>query len=271
MSPPIRDGSGSSIGSIRLGDGSEISEVRTGAGDVLFSAFSIPNSGDLYHALLPNYLSSTYSQGNSVTDWETDDASASLTPTSNGFAPTYESSLVSSDGAASATGQSGASSAGANLEASGLGALDASDNGFCLAVLLRKDTGTGGSFGGIFVDDVGGANNWMIRYDQGNYGFTLGSGSGTRETSVTTPADNNPHTVILSNISGGIDMYLDGGAADDSSATNPSFSTTQLGLFQYESGGGYYNFGGEIGAALAYQSGKTQSEVGDIHNFLTSL
>ena len=38
MSPPIRDGSGDSIDSIRLGDGSEISEVRTGAGDVLFSA-----------------------------------------------------------------------------------------------------------------------------------------------------------------------------------------------------------------------------------------
>jgi len=38
MSPPIRDGSGNSIGAIRLGDGTEISEVRTGAGDVLFSA-----------------------------------------------------------------------------------------------------------------------------------------------------------------------------------------------------------------------------------------
>jgi len=37
MSPPIRDGSGNDIGSIRLGDGTEISEVRTGAGDVLFS------------------------------------------------------------------------------------------------------------------------------------------------------------------------------------------------------------------------------------------
>lgn len=51
MSPPIRDGSGSSIGSIRLGDGSEISEVRTGAGDVLFNAIpgsvvSRPNDGD---------------------------------------------------------------------------------------------------------------------------------------------------------------------------------------------------------------------------------
>jgi len=44
MSPPIRDGSGNSIGSIRLGDGSEISEVRTGAGDVLFSATTIPDS-----------------------------------------------------------------------------------------------------------------------------------------------------------------------------------------------------------------------------------
>jgi hypothetical protein len=42
MSPPIRDGSGNGIGSIRLGDGTEIAEVRTGAGDVLFSA--IPDS-----------------------------------------------------------------------------------------------------------------------------------------------------------------------------------------------------------------------------------
>jgi len=48
MSPPIRDGSGSSIGSIRLGDGTEISEVRTGAGDVLFTASPIPDSADLH-------------------------------------------------------------------------------------------------------------------------------------------------------------------------------------------------------------------------------
>jgi len=41
MSPPIRDGSGDTIGSIRLGDGSEISEVRTGAGDVLFSGTTV--------------------------------------------------------------------------------------------------------------------------------------------------------------------------------------------------------------------------------------
>jgi len=51
MSPPIRDGSGSSIGSIRLGDGSEISEVRTGAGDVVFSASAIPDSATHQHKL----------------------------------------------------------------------------------------------------------------------------------------------------------------------------------------------------------------------------
>jgi len=49
MSPPIRDGSGDSIGSIRLGDGTEISEVRTGAGDVVFSASaSAPDSKNLH-------------------------------------------------------------------------------------------------------------------------------------------------------------------------------------------------------------------------------
>jgi len=45
MSPPIRDGSGSSIGSIRLGDGTEITEVRTGAGDVVFSG--LPDADSL--------------------------------------------------------------------------------------------------------------------------------------------------------------------------------------------------------------------------------
>jgi len=65
MSPPIRDGSGSSIGSIRLGDGSEISEVRTGAGDVVFSASpDIPTEG-----LLHNYDAqqlSGFADGDSV-------------------------------------------------------------------------------------------------------------------------------------------------------------------------------------------------------------
>jgi hypothetical protein len=63
MSPPIREGSGDSIGSIRLGDGSEISEVRTGAGDVLFDGGAIPDSG-----LLNRYYISESGGTSSITD-----------------------------------------------------------------------------------------------------------------------------------------------------------------------------------------------------------
>jgi len=74
MSPPIRDGSGSSIGSIRLGDGSEIAEVRTGAGDVLFSA--IPDS--VVHRYDAKELS--LSDGDSSFVWADLEGSADLSP-----------------------------------------------------------------------------------------------------------------------------------------------------------------------------------------------
>jgi hypothetical protein len=60
MSPPIRDGSGNSIGSIRLGDGSEISEVRTGAGDVLFSSGPLVKS-EFYRYLTADFTTSSWS------------------------------------------------------------------------------------------------------------------------------------------------------------------------------------------------------------------
>jgi len=73
MSPPIRDGSGDSIGAIRLGDGSEISEVRTGAGDVLFSAVPpIPDSGVL------QYFATTWTQGDATWTDDTNTANQSL-------------------------------------------------------------------------------------------------------------------------------------------------------------------------------------------------
>jgi len=87
MSPPIRDGSGSSIGSIRLGDGSEISEVRTGAGDVVFSGISIPDGENLQSRIDARELS--LSSGDAVTS-VTDSANSNNTVTVNG-SPTYRS------------------------------------------------------------------------------------------------------------------------------------------------------------------------------------
>jgi hypothetical protein len=77
MSPPIRDGSGNSIGSIRLGDGSEISEVRTGAGDVLFSANAIPDSGVTHYEFEQSLVDS----------WGTNDANDN---TSAGYSTTAQ-------------------------------------------------------------------------------------------------------------------------------------------------------------------------------------
>jgi len=92
MSPPIRDGSGSSIGSIRLGDGSEISEVRTGAGDVLFSASTIPDS-DLYQHYQGSSISAT--DGDSVSTWSDDSGNGhDLTA---GTAPTYRTNVLNGE------------------------------------------------------------------------------------------------------------------------------------------------------------------------------
>jgi hypothetical protein len=89
MSPPIRDGSGDSIGAIRLGDGSEIAEVRTGAGDVLFSA-GPPDSGDLHARYDATEISAT--DGDSVSTW-TDETGNGYDLTA-GTAPTFRTSII---------------------------------------------------------------------------------------------------------------------------------------------------------------------------------
>jgi hypothetical protein len=98
MSPPIRDGSGSSIGSIRLGDGSEISEVRTGAGDVLFSATTIPDSV-IYQFDGQNL--SGFSNGNTVS--QLPDESGVTGSATNGSA-TYASNIRNSNAGVQFTG-----------------------------------------------------------------------------------------------------------------------------------------------------------------------
>jgi len=96
MSPPIREGSGDSIGSIRLGDGTEISEVRTGAGDVLFSGSAIPDTSMFSSPIYQYYAGDAgYNDGDSgvslpeVLDDNQGDASVA-----NG-SPTYQTNYQS--------------------------------------------------------------------------------------------------------------------------------------------------------------------------------
>jgi len=93
MSPPIRDGSGNSIGSIRLGDGSEIAEVRTGAGDVVFSANTLPDSG------LQHYYDAAeitgLSNGQTVDPFNDDTANNENLSATN--SPAYQSSTINGE------------------------------------------------------------------------------------------------------------------------------------------------------------------------------
>ena len=245
--------------------------LRHAGTDYGLGAVDIPFDADLYHAILPEYLAANYADGNGISDWKSDDGSATLTPTTNGSEPTYDAGVVTTDGAAAVTGQNGSSSEGNNLQASGLADFDAGNSGFCFGVVVRNRGETSNSFGGVLVDDVNdnqeGAS-WTLRWDQGNYNLQT---SASRRTSVAAPDDGNPHTVIVSNIDAGLEMYLDGGSADDSSAFDPSFITSSLGVGQFQAAGDYYNFAGDIGGSVVYNSGKTESEVGEIHDYLINL
>jgi len=93
MSPPIREGSGNDIGSIRLGDGSEIAEVRTGAGDLLFSA--IPDS------VVDDFEEQQYEdKNNTLSDYYAGDLSKYARQTSVVQNGSYALEITSPDGGA---------------------------------------------------------------------------------------------------------------------------------------------------------------------------
>jgi len=91
MSPPIRDGSGDSIGSIRLGDGTEIAEVRTGAGDVVFGANAIPDSGLVHHY---DATEITGSDGDAIGTWTDQEGTDDLTQSTSSAKPTLRTSEI---------------------------------------------------------------------------------------------------------------------------------------------------------------------------------
>jgi len=181
MSPPIRDGSGNSIGSIRLGDGSEISEVRTGAGDVLFSA--TPDSVQMFDSPLYNWSPDAIkaSDGNSPQSFPERLTGLSDASVSNGnptFRTDYENTgepavvYDSGDG----TKDTHSASVDANAPASG-------DSISVFVAYLIDNTGDNTIFqygGGSLVADVG---NNIYQFERG--GSNIEGGDPTANTLTT--------------------------------------------------------------------------------------
>jgi hypothetical protein len=164
---PIRDGSGNSIGSIRLGDGTEISEVRTGAGDVLFSAAPpIPDTAVHFFQFENNLTDSAGSLGttNNGTTFETANplsGTASLRAGGNGDTVDFNSSV----------------------------SVDAT-NDIAFTMLVRFDTVTTSS--GVFsVDDFGGNGSFDLAVGQSSNQISFNYRNARRNASVTASVNAN--------------------------------------------------------------------------------
>jgi len=255
MSPPIRDGSGSSIGSIRLGDGSEIAEVRTGAGDVLFSAaIPIPASG--------------------VARWTFDNAD-----TNSGTAiDSFDNNNGTINGAT--TGVSGANQTHSTNEAY---SFDGSDDSmtvshnsnlslkdFSLACWVNPDTiGLNDSLIGKRVG--GGDSNYIFRLKSNGeiglgYHDTGGSFNGDVLSTGTISTGVWSHIIVTHDDSTGqIDFYINGSASGTSSLSNsPKNGSAPLTIGAGGRGGNH--FAGDMDDVRIYNKPLSDTEASNLYN-----
>jgi len=182
MSPPIRAGSGSSIGSIRLGDGSEISEVRTGAGDVLFSGSAIPDGVvDNFEAVGAD-PAGPYESGDTIDDYYSGDTgSFQRTQT----APEGSNALQLTSGADAIFSHPGDGLPAYPKEGDTISFLirDSPSADFPVALANVQDVSSPNCYGfelnapeiGIFRYDNGNFDNFGTKLSQNNVGASAGT------------------------------------------------------------------------------------------------
>jgi hypothetical protein len=255
MSPPIRDGSGNSIGSIRLGDGTEISEVRTGAGDVLFSGGAIPDSQNLQTYYDPREESASDGDVISPTDQQ-----GSLDAT-NGNGVEYQSSAINGQPAyyfdgATYWAQVPNSTSAFNYLHDGSGgtvyvvADIASDVGIFKRLVYNG--GGGGTGVNLNTDDSGG-----LRYKVNNEGPNTGGGD--RSERILTGVTSSTETPDL-------ELFGDGNSLHtyDSQGFDSGDAIDNMNIGGQD--GGEQLFAGYIGPILSYNvrhDSQTRSEVRD--------
>jgi len=199
MSPPIRDGSGNSIGSIRLGDGSEISEVRTGAEDVLFSATTIPDSGldHFYWAASINSIS-TWPDSEGSEDASETASTASISDINGTDAVDYPSDTTHQT--------SNAWSTGASEEYTFLLVFDLDNNNNNNRPIVN---GGGGSNGVVFDVQYGTDNHYRLVHE-GVVGVNFGT------------SDTDPHIAVGTYDGSNIIVDIDGSEALNTAISAPS-------------------------------------------------
>jgi len=248
MSPPIRDGSGNSIGSIRLGDGSEIAEVRTGAGDVLFSA-GPPDSGVARYT----FDNADTSGGTALDVFNNNDASINGATTGvSGANDTYTTNeAYSFDGNDDSVDTPVASNyAGAA--------------GFSVAGWVNFDESTTGTLIGGISNDQG--SGWAAKVDVGNdrLRLTKQAVSNVDLTGVSLSANTFFHVVFVVETDDDVSFYLDGN--DKGTVSASQILTTTDDLVIGEDGIGNQFLAGDIDDPRLYSKALTATEVSNLYN-----
>jgi hypothetical protein len=246
MSPPIRDGSGNSIGAIRLGDGSEISEVRTGAGDVLFSA--IPDSG--------------------ISRWEYEDDTDTSTANDswNGYPGTITGASFVSD---SALGSLAIDCDGIDdlIDFSDISEVD---NAGQMSATTRIKPDNTSSFQYVFGKDepASRSSGWSLNIsDTGAIRADMHDGSNFNRVTGSTLTTNTYYmlTQVIDLNNSEMRLYLDGSPDGSTSISNaPASTTTPVKIADNLGGFGYFD--GTVDDSRLYSKALSDTEVSNLFN-----
>jgi hypothetical protein len=208
MSPPIRDGSGNSIGSIRLGDGTEISEVRTGAGDVVFSASAIPDS-----------VVSLYAFEDDLDTSVAVDSQASGSNDANITRASYTTTAKVGSLALSHDGSDGETVSQNTVDISGQG--DTSGFSISAYINFQRETPGGGSYNTAYAAGVEGTAPFFIVNRSGNIGLLwLGSDNVIIRSSISITAGTYFHIYGEFLSDGSVNLKVDGTVEGSGSTTD---------------------------------------------------
>jgi len=242
MSPPIRDGSGSSIGAIRLGDGTEISEVRTGGGDVVFGA--IPDAQNLY----ADYNPAKQSDATPFVD----QAGTASDLTANGD-PTLQSGVFGSNNGIDLDG-SGDYYTGASAD---FGTLS---QPYTIYFVFQNDSGTGTGESALMNAETENEIIWDGRGGKSNWKF--------RGTNQHTFGNNTPFYNDIVSVWDGPDSVIEADGSEELSAVDiGSLDLDGFILGQRRDDARRWN--GRLGRVLVYDSGHDSQTRSDVRSYLS--
>ena len=249
MSPPIRDGSGNSIGAIRLGDGSEIAEVRTGAGDVLFSA-------------LPDSV---------VSHWEFEDEATASTATdseSNNDLDIVGGATYTTDSAVGSNAidfPNGTDSGDRLTVSNSDGDFNSGNGEFAVSMWVKFRDSTKGALWQVYATDS--SLYRVLNPNRGSSSWSFDTAGDSNENiSYGFPTNTYEHYVFQRNSSDEIELYVNGSFKEVITTNSTTLNINgEFHLGYDDKGGTEWGLDGVLDDVFFFGAALTQSEIDNLY------